>query len=281
MSAPISVYSWDVIITKKGNQLWLDKRDGSAMDYYSVNESATEPPVENEKDSLNTPSQLAEEASELNANFINMVSTPEAIKFKTSIESSENNIPMGLRYKVWDLDNIKLYVRTHVDIAVHQTNSNPSKPIEASTVSSSSYPLKDTLLVTLRALNEYSARAGLDWRTKLDSQKGAIIVTELKNNGVKLTRWALEALLAGSDQLRLGFIGRLFPKDPTKHVIYGVDTFRPTDFITQINYNVGNGWGITKALLEQFKDFEAGRYVLLRDPNKPSLHIINAPDVEL
>lgn len=45
---------------------------------------------------------------------------------------------------------------------------------------------------------------GVDWRQKLDSQRGAVIATELKNNSYKLARWTCCALLAGSEYLKLG-----------------------------------------------------------------------------
>lgn len=45
---------------------------------------------------------------------------------------------------------------------------------------------------------------GVDWRTKLDLQKGAVLATELKNNSFKLAKWTAGALLAGSDQLKFG-----------------------------------------------------------------------------
>lgn len=46
---------------------------------------------------------------------------------------------------------------------------------------------------------------GVDWRTKLDSQKGAVLATELKNNGCKLAKWTLQAILAGNDYIKYGF----------------------------------------------------------------------------
>ena len=45
---------------------------------------------------------------------------------------------------------------------------------------------------------------GIDWRQKLDSQRGAVLATELKNNSYKLARWTCCAMLAGSEYLKLG-----------------------------------------------------------------------------
>lgn len=51
----------------------------------------------------------------------------------------------------------------------------------------------------IQALNEWDSRNcnGVDWRRKLDSQRGAVLATELKNNSGKLAKWTMSALLAG------------------------------------------------------------------------------------
>ena len=43
-----------------------------------------------------------------------------------------------------------------------------------------------------------------EWRQKLDSQRGAVLATELKNNSFKLSKWTVCALLAGSDHIKFG-----------------------------------------------------------------------------
>lgn len=45
---------------------------------------------------------------------------------------------------------------------------------------------------------------GVDWRKKLDSQRGAAFATELKNNSFKMAKWALSAILAGSSFIKFG-----------------------------------------------------------------------------
>ncbi len=45
---------------------------------------------------------------------------------------------------------------------------------------------------------------GVDWRTRLDNQRGAVLATELKNNSCKLAKWTICANLAGSDILKFG-----------------------------------------------------------------------------
>lgn len=42
MCAKSSVYSWDVVFTRTGDKLFIDKRDGGALDLLTVNETAPE-----------------------------------------------------------------------------------------------------------------------------------------------------------------------------------------------------------------------------------------------
>ena len=47
----------------------------------------------------------------------------------------------------------------------------------------------------LYALNETDSKlsGGIDWRQKLESQRGAVLATELKNNSNKLAKWTVQA----------------------------------------------------------------------------------------
>ena len=48
------------------------------------------------------------------------------------------------------------------------------------------------------------AAGGVEWRKKLDSQRGAVLATELKNNTCKIAKWAMCAILAGSSFIKFG-----------------------------------------------------------------------------
>ena len=63
--------------------------------------------------------------------------------------------------------------------------------------------------------------AGVDWRQKLENQRGAVLATELKNNANKLARWTAAALVSGADIIKLGYVSRNHPRDNKNHVILG------------------------------------------------------------
>lgn len=72
MCSTRSVYSWDIVATRIGDKLFFDKRDRSDFDYLTVSETANDPP-QDEGNSLNSPKNLAMEATFINRNFSQQV----------------------------------------------------------------------------------------------------------------------------------------------------------------------------------------------------------------
>ena len=63
----------------------------------------------------------------------------------------------------------------------------------------------EPLLIKLWICVLNSQQLGIaEWRQKLDSQRGAVLATELKNNSFKLAKWTVCALLSSSDHIKFG-----------------------------------------------------------------------------
>ncbi|KAI5796640.1 eukaryotic translation initiation factor 3 subunit D [Geopyxis carbonaria] len=279
MCAPRSVYPWDIVIVREGNKVFLDKREGSQIDFVSVNENASDPPLETSegnKDSINAPQALSMEATFINQNFaIQTVNEsqgkyefPHANPFYNAEEDSEPLGSKAYRYRRFDLslneeEPMRLIVRTELDAVVKTGN-------------------KEGQFLTVKALNEFDDRAqgaggALNWRAKLSSQLGAIVTTEMKNNSCKLARWTTQSILAKADAMKLGFVSRANPKDANRHVILGVVSFKPREFANQMNLNLSNGWGIVRTIVDLCMKMPEGKYVLVKDPNKPVLILYDVP----
>ncbi|OLN95931.1 Eukaryotic translation initiation factor 3 subunit D [Colletotrichum chlorophyti] len=283
MCAPRSVYPWDIVITVQGNKVFLDKRDNAALDMVTVNENAADAPLDaadGNKDGINQPGALAEEATYINHNFANQVvienesqklQFPHANPFYNSSEDTDPPASKAYKYRKFDLstnseeENFYLVVRTEVDAVQKNAISG------------------DDQLVTLHALNEFDSKAqgsggALDWRTKLVSQRGAVVATEMKNNSCKLARWTVQSILARADVMKLGFVSRANPKVNDKHVILGVVGWKPRDFANQMNLSLSNGWGIVRTIADMvLRREQDGKYVLVKDPNKSILRLYEVP----
>lgn len=312
MCAPRSVYPWDIVIVREGNKLFLDKRDGGPFDTVTVNENATDPPqdptvssnpsnpaekvTQPETPSINSATSLSLEATYINQNFgfQSVIETPPppAVEFQKpnpfyGPDETEPLASCGYRYRVFDMsvtadEDVKICVRTEVDAYVPGGGN----------------PLNGQALATIRALNEFDSRAtgaggAPDWRSKLDSQRGAVVATEMKNNSCKLAKWTVQSILAGAEVLKIGYVfhqssrkdesvlknliriysyvSRINPRDNTRHVILSTASMRPADFAGQLNVSLANGWGIVRTVTDLCMKMPEGKYVLVKDPNKVSL----------
>ena len=133
--------------------------------------------------------------------------------------------------------------------------------------------------MTAYAMNEWdgSKSGGIEWRKKIDSQKGAVLATELKNNSAKLSRWSAQSILAGADTMKIGFVSRVSKTNRLSHEILATQQFKPKDFATQLNMSTQNMWGVMKMLIELMQKQDEGKYVILRDPNKPVVRVYSVP----
>lgn len=75
MCAPRSVYSWDVVATRSGGQLFFDRHDGSEVELLTAAETAPEAVAE-DRDALNGVQQLSQEATAVNQNFCQQARAP-------------------------------------------------------------------------------------------------------------------------------------------------------------------------------------------------------------
>lgn len=289
MCAPRSVYGWDLLIERRGNKVFIDKREGSALDMVTVNENAADAPLEiseGNKDNINNPGALMLEATHINNVFPLTCVLESSAKQEMSHEhpfynpESETDPPASKAYKYrrFDVssesaeDPLNIIVRTEVDAVAKNNLSGEDQHI------------------TIHALNEFDNKAqgsggALDWRSKLASQRGAVVATEMKNNSCKLARWTTQAILAKAELMKLGFVSRQTPKDTNHHIVLGVLGYKPREFASQMNLNIGNGWGIVRTIVdmvmrlgEQEGETKGqAKYVLVKDPNKNLLRLYSVP----
>lgn len=266
MTCTRSVYPWDLVIQKlPGGTLFFDKRDSSQFDYLTVNETAHSPPTNDEPEGINTPERLGLEATIVNQNFTQQIlkkSGRHSMDLPNPFFDEDDNDGMepasvAYRYRKFDLgEGTELVCRTELHGLV-----------------------KKTQRMTAFALNEYSAPSVnvAAWRDKLDSQRGAVLATELKNNSFKLAKWTAQSLLAGADQMKIGFVSRVAPKNAFEHVILATQFYRPKDFATQITLSEGQMWAMIRMFIALLRKQEDGKYVLMREPNKPLLKLFKVP----
>jgi translation initiation factor 3 subunit D len=117
---------------------------------------------------------------------------------------------VGYKYRKWDLDNgIILVARCQHD-AVMQATNGEMQYINVKALNEWDPKVKEgkslfLILKLIKCLIIIQFSGGIDWRQKLDSQRGAVLANELRNNACKLAKWTVQSLLAGSDQIKFGY----------------------------------------------------------------------------
>ena len=63
-------------------------------------------------------------------------------------------------------------------------------------------------------------------------------------------------------------MSRATVKDSTRHVILGMQQFKPGEFAQQIALNMDNCWGILRCVIDICMKLDEGKYLIMKDPNK-------------
>ena len=271
MACPRSVYPWDIVVQKMGDAVFFDKRDDSQFDYLTVSETATDPPVaSDDPEAINSPDNLSLEASSINQNFSQQILKEGGKReemespnpFFDPDEDAMEPAAVAYRYRKFQLGAVTLVARCELHGTVVKQSVKQH--------------------MTAFALNEWDANfsGGLEWKQKIDNQRGAVLATELKNNSCKIAKWAAQSVIAGADQMKIGFVSRKTRTDRHNHQVLATQFYKPGELATQITMTVPNMWGIIKMLSDKFLSLGDGKYVLMKDPNKPIVRIYKVPDDE-
>ncbi|XP_065899639.1 eukaryotic translation initiation factor 3 subunit D-like [Dysidea avara] len=272
MTSPRSAYSWDIIVQRVGHCIFFDKRDKSQFDFITVSETAVEPPQDEE--GMNSPTDLAMEATFINQNFSQQVLKRGDQKYHAKhpnpfADEDEEVASVVYRYRKWKLRDAEVKDGERIEGVTLVARCEHDAVLRGE---------QGDVFINIKACNEWDSKtASMDWRKKLDSQKGAVLATEIKNNGFKVAKWTISAILAGSAFIKFGYVSRERPNDSSSHEVLGVQQFKPRELAEQINLNMSNAWGILMTLIDIFLKKEQGKYLILKDPNKPIMRIYKVP----
>ena len=266
MSASKSVYSWDLLVRKEGDVLVFDKRADSKIDYLSVNENHSEH-LSDEKDNINHADHLALEATVINHNFSQQSLSPSpSLDFETpnpflsSLTSGNEPAAVAFRYHSWSLGGgVKLVARSSIN-AYAMRGEQP-------------------IYLISRVLNEFDSKisGSVEWRQKLESQTGAALAIEMKNNAYRLARYVSDCLISACDEIKVGFVSRMNTKNSYRHAVLMCKTYDVKTFSDSINVKTRGLWGSLKVVIDRLRQLDDGHYLMLRDPNKPTIHIYAVP----
>ncbi|KAK1444284.1 eukaryotic translation initiation factor 3 subunit D [Babesia gibsoni] len=275
MTAARSKYSWHLNVTKIGNQIILDKANGSIIDMVTVNETAPEPPMPDAEIKINRPPALGYEAVKVNQRVRQQVLVPDKLsqefELPPFVEEGDNPSTMAYRYRTFTIPG-----------ANHGTGweRSPIHIVTRGEVHARLPGVPNGGYMYVCALNELPNKNQKSWRTQIETQKGALLANEMRNNTAKLQRFAASAILSGCDTLKLAFVCRRTPGDAENHVIIGVHTYTTENLATQMGLNMSNAWAVIRLICSLIMSRPDGQYILVKDPLKPNIRFYSVPDEE-
>ena len=275
MTANRSVYSWDLIITRNGNTILIDKRESAAsIDFATVNENAQEPPIFDESvdplQQINSPVKLGIEATGICQNFSQQVLESE------SVEEMEYPNPFYDEEEEQDGRTAASTAYVYRKAFVPAGNKREWNFIIRGEVNAK---IGDKY-ASVKALNEFDPKVS-GWRDSFErNRETAVLATELKNNSFKIAKWLASCAVSNCETLKLGFVTRRNPEDPWNHQILAVQTHNVADLMAQISMSTQSIWSSVCTVLEQIMSLESetvGRYLVVKDPSKAVLNVYAVP----
>ena len=78
----------------------------------------------------------------------------------------------------------------------------------------------------------------------------------------------MQAHLANADEIKLGWVSRVSPRDPNTNSIIAITKHPSAEFAHEVGIDVAKAWGTLKYLFDIFRKLDDGKFVILRDPNR-------------
>ena len=274
MAANRSVYSWDLVVTRNGNTILIDKRDSAAcIDFQTVNENAQEPPSFDENidplQQINSPVKLGIEATAVSQNVSQMVlieGQTEDMEYPNPFfdeEEDDGSRPACTAY---------VYRKAFIPAAASSLGRDLNFILRGEVGASDN--------VAVKTLTEYDSKL-TNWRDSFErNRETAVLSTEMKNNSCKISRWLASCVVSSCEKLKVAFVARKNEEDPWNHQLLQVQTHNVPDLMAQMAMSPQSMWSSVLSLIEQIVNVEeetVGRYLVVKDPAKPVLNLYAIP----
>lgn len=251
MATPRTAFPWDLTVHRAGNIVHVDQRADARLDQTLVGETSADPPSD-DREQLNSAVNLSAEATRLSAGVSRLLSAEQEAKvFGPDLPGQRSLVH---QYYQWSLGpDVRVVIRSEFN-GMARVGDQPRSML-------------------LRAVLEYTgagtSRSSIDWRSKLDNQRSAVLAAEIKNNNAMVARWVYQALLSGVDLIKFAYVARASPNDRVRHELLALQDLEPEELASQMNLDVANGFGILKAFTDLILGMRGcSDFALIRDPVK-------------
>ncbi|CAI2363188.1 unnamed protein product [Moneuplotes crassus] len=277
MNISKAYYSWDLKVEKVDDMIFITKREKEEkedfvwIDLEHVGENSITPPpaaIDDPKPALqlNTAMNLMKEGTKVLHSTQAIAINPESIEefdhpHPSQEDEDQQDLPLhGYTYMKWPFgENRTLITRGQL----HSFES-------ISAGGDSEAKIKYT---NIYAMNQWKFNKA-EWK-KVDVDKTAVLGGELTDNSNRVSKWALQSLFAGADNMKIMFVKRQKLSNASKHQILGTSTLSVNKFMNFISFKYEEAWSNVKYIVDYFEEKENGEYLLLRDPMKNLIKVFD------
>ena len=299
MTAPRAVFAFDFQVTKSGNVMFFDLREGDDIRRLTtVDETSTCPPhdqgakAEDAMGPASSASALATEAFQIGESITQFAAdaakrgarglgdgTPHVSGDPFADEDKPATKPAAktfYRYRKWQLRVDASGKAPEGDVLVLCRTSLDGTQRQAATAQRKAQAEPYRIF----AANEHAgADAGqAAWKNKIVNGKGAILANYVKCNACKVAKWVSMALLSGAQKIKIAFVSRANASSSRSHTVLGVDTKTPAEFAAQVGLNADTLWGNVAHIVQKLQPLDDGQYAIAKDAGKPSLAVYQIVD---
>ena len=300
MTCIYNAHPWHLKIKKLGDKIFIEKMENSEIDMVTVNESDNTSTIYDDSN-INSYKNLNIEATLINE-FIKeqILDIKEETKladtlpnpFKDDDTPDENVEHLGYVYRLWNLEGMKILVRSQVHaynpVNIEEKSENEEneekEDEEEENEQEENEDEKEKKLpyefINIFALNEFDKNSYLNKESNLGA---SLIKKDLKNNYLKMTKWGILSYLGGVKKLKIAFVTRKDIKNNNKHVISTIYNLDTDDLLLLTNFSKNIAWGIFKEIISIIKNYkEDGNFILMKTFGETSakslLRLFKVPD---
>ena len=297
MTCIYNAHPWHLKIKKLGDKIFIEKMENSEIDMVTVNESDNTSIIYDDSN-INSYKNLNIEATLINEfikeqildiNEDTKLENTRPNPFKDEDEDDENVEHLGYLYRLWNLEGMKILVRSQVhaynplnieEKSENEENEEKENEEEEEEEKEEKEKKLGYEFINVFALNEFDKNTYLN----KDSNLGAsIIKKELKNNYIKLAKWGILSYLGGVKKLKIAFVTRKDINDNTNHVISTIYDLGTDNLLLLTNFSKNIAWGIFKEIISIIKNYkEDGSFILMKTFGETSakslLKLFKVPD---
>jgi len=299
MTCIYNSHPWHLKFRKMGDKIFIEKMSNSELDKVTVNESDNTSTIYDDKN-INSYNNLNIEATLINE-FIKeqiidkengeLYPTENPNPLNDEEEDEENVEHLGYVYRLWNLEGTRILVRSQVhayetvlEEEKSEEDNEEKEEEEESEEKNESEEEKEKKLkyqfINVYALNEFDKNNYLSKESNLGA---ALIKKELKNNHLKMAKWAILSYLAGVKKLKIAFVTRESIESNDKHLISTVYNLNTDDLLLLTNFSRSIGWGIFNEIISNIKNYkEDGNFILMKTFGETSakslLKLYKVPD---